>query len=139
MEFSRGEESSVPCWKGLSETNSEAQRWNVGRLAVWVFSFTDNNEIIFVFSLVDQGNFCCVCHIHFDDKKKNATKKWRSWSQCTVCQSWSHTACGFKSNMCLHCQSQNTRQTLNVQLINVMKHFSVVFTVDALYFGHYFY
>ncbi|KAL1249594.1 hypothetical protein QQF64_020599, partial [Cirrhinus molitorella] len=59
----------------------------------------------------DGGNLCCVCRIHFDDKKKNATKKWRSWSQCTVCQSWSHTACGFKKNLCLHCQCQNSMQT----------------------------
>ncbi|XP_047671804.1 uncharacterized protein LOC113636439 isoform X2 [Tachysurus fulvidraco] len=51
----------------------------------------------------DGGNLCCVCHVHFDDRKKNASKKWRSWSQCTVCQSWSHTACGFKKNMCLKC------------------------------------
>ncbi|CAM4558304.1 unnamed protein product [Leuciscus chuanchicus] len=59
----------------------------------------------------DGGNLCCVCRVHFDDKKKNARKKWRSWSQCTVCQSWSHTACGFNKNMCLHCQCQNTMQT----------------------------
>uniref|UniRef100_A0A671S7Q9 Zgc:113176 n=1 Tax=Sinocyclocheilus anshuiensis TaxID=1608454 RepID=A0A671S7Q9_9TELE len=52
----------------------------------------------------DGGNLCCVCRVHFDDKKKNAKKKWRSWSQCTVCQSWSHTACGFKNNLCLYCQ-----------------------------------
>ncbi|XP_060714641.1 uncharacterized protein LOC132838386 isoform X2 [Tachysurus vachellii] len=30
----------------------------------------------------DGGNLCCVCHIHFDDRKKNASKKWRSWAQC---------------------------------------------------------
>ncbi len=66
---------------------------------------------IFVFPLVDGGNLCSVCHVHFDDRKKNATKKWRSWSQCTVCQSWSHTACGFKKSMCLYCQVQNTMQT----------------------------
>ncbi|XP_052430096.1 uncharacterized protein zgc:113176 isoform X2 [Carassius gibelio] len=59
----------------------------------------------------DGGNLCCVCHIHFDDRKKNARKKWRSWSQCTVCESWSHTACGFKKNMCVHCQGQDTMQT----------------------------
>ncbi|KAK7156613.1 hypothetical protein R3I94_006610 [Phoxinus phoxinus] len=59
----------------------------------------------------DGGNLCCVCRVHFDDKKKNAKKKWRSWSQCTVCQSWSHTACGFKKNMCLDCQCRNTMQT----------------------------
>ncbi|XP_039668517.1 uncharacterized protein LOC120566266 isoform X3 [Perca fluviatilis] len=59
----------------------------------------------------DGGNLCCVCRIHFDDQKKNATKKWRSWSQCSVCQSWSHTACGFKRSMCLHCQGQHTMQT----------------------------
>ncbi|XP_050960910.1 uncharacterized protein zgc:113176 [Labeo rohita] len=59
----------------------------------------------------DGGNLCCVCSVHFDDKKKNASKKWRSWSQCTVCQSWSHTACGFKKNMCLHCQCENTMRT----------------------------
>uniref|UniRef100_A0A3P8X704 Uncharacterized protein n=1 Tax=Esox lucius TaxID=8010 RepID=A0A3P8X704_ESOLU len=59
----------------------------------------------------DGGNLCSVCRIYFDDKKKNATKKWRSWSQCSVCQSWSHTACGFKINMCLHCQGQHTMQT----------------------------
>lgn len=59
----------------------------------------------------DGGNLCSVCHVHFDDRKKNATKKWRSWSQCTVCQSWSHTACGFKKSMCLYCQVQNTMQT----------------------------
>uniref|UniRef100_A0A8C9YKG0 Zgc:113176 n=1 Tax=Sander lucioperca TaxID=283035 RepID=A0A8C9YKG0_SANLU len=60
----------------------------------------------------DGGNLCCVCRIHFDDKKKkNATKKWRSWSQCSVGQSWSHTACGFKRTMCLHCQGQHTMQT----------------------------
>ncbi|KAK7134491.1 hypothetical protein R3I93_017801 [Phoxinus phoxinus] len=59
----------------------------------------------------DGGNLCCVCRVHFDDKKKNARKKWRSWSQCTVCQSWSHTACGFKKNMCLDCQCRNTMQT----------------------------
>ncbi|KAK2831181.1 hypothetical protein Q7C36_016267 [Tachysurus vachellii] len=59
----------------------------------------------------DGGNLCCICHIHFDDRKKNASKKWRSWSQCTVCQSWSHTACGFKKNMCLKCQCQDTMQT----------------------------
>ncbi|XDV24194.1 hypothetical protein PO909_028439 [Leuciscus waleckii] len=57
----------------------------------------------------DGGNLCCICRVHFDDKMKNAKKKWRSWSQCTVCQSWSHTACSFKKNMCLHCQ--NTMQT----------------------------
>ncbi|XP_038574985.1 uncharacterized protein LOC119902699 isoform X2 [Micropterus salmoides] len=59
----------------------------------------------------DGDNVCRVCRVHFDDKNKNARKKWRSWSQCTVCQSWSHTACGFKKNMCLHCQCQNTMQT----------------------------
>uniref|UniRef100_A0A6Q2XD88 Uncharacterized protein n=1 Tax=Esox lucius TaxID=8010 RepID=A0A6Q2XD88_ESOLU len=59
----------------------------------------------------DGGNLCSVCRIYFDDKKKKATKKWRSWSQCSVCQSWSHTACGFKINMCLHCQGQHTMQT----------------------------
>uniref|UniRef100_A0A8C9Z919 Zgc:113176 n=1 Tax=Sander lucioperca TaxID=283035 RepID=A0A8C9Z919_SANLU len=59
----------------------------------------------------DGGNLCCVCRIHFDDKKKNATKKRRSWSQCSVGQSWSHTACGFKRTMCLHCQGQHTMQT----------------------------
>lgn len=57
---------------------------------------------VFVFPLVDGGSLCCVCCIHLDDKKK----KWRSRSQ--LC---SHTACGFKSNMCLHCQSQSTMQT----------------------------
>lgn len=66
---------------------------------------------ICVFPLVDGDNVCRVCRVHFDDKNKNARKKWRSWSQCTVCQSWSHTACGFKKNMCLHCQCQNTMQT----------------------------
>uniref|UniRef100_A0A8C1WF54 Zgc:113176 n=1 Tax=Cyprinus carpio TaxID=7962 RepID=A0A8C1WF54_CYPCA len=62
-------------------------------------------------TLFHGGNLCCFCRVHFDDKKKNARKKWRSWSQCTVCQSWSHTACGFKKNMCLHCQCQDTMQT----------------------------
>ncbi|GAA6086755.1 uncharacterized protein LOC107699913 [Tachysurus ichikawai] len=38
----------------------------------------------------DGGNLCCVCHVHFDDRKKNASKKWRSWSD---------TACGFKKNV----------------------------------------
>uniref|UniRef100_A0AAY5L276 Uncharacterized protein n=1 Tax=Esox lucius TaxID=8010 RepID=A0AAY5L276_ESOLU len=59
----------------------------------------------------DRGNLYSVCRIHFDDKKKNATKKWRSWSQCSVCQSCTHTACGFKRTMCLHCQGQHTMQT----------------------------
>ncbi len=35
---------------------------------------------ICVFPLVDGGNLCCVCRIHFNDRKKNATKKWRSRS-----------------------------------------------------------
>uniref|UniRef100_A0A3P8ZZN2 Uncharacterized protein n=1 Tax=Esox lucius TaxID=8010 RepID=A0A3P8ZZN2_ESOLU len=48
---------------------------------------------------------------NFDDKKKNATKKWRSWSQSSVCQSWSHTACGFKRTLSLQCQGQRTMQT----------------------------
>uniref|UniRef100_A0A671SA65 Zgc:113176 n=1 Tax=Sinocyclocheilus anshuiensis TaxID=1608454 RepID=A0A671SA65_9TELE len=73
-----------------------------------MMSMISNNWLDFqnicVFPLVDGGNLCCVCRVHFDDKKKNAKKKWRSWSQCTVCQSWSHTACGFKNNLCLYCQ-----------------------------------
>ncbi|XP_056333707.1 uncharacterized protein zgc:113176 [Danio aesculapii] len=56
----------------------------------------------------DGGMLCCVCSVH---KKENASKKWRSWSQCTMCQSWSHTACGFEKNMCFHCQCENAMQT----------------------------
>ncbi|XP_073691577.1 uncharacterized protein [Garra rufa] len=74
-------------------------------------SETDTTVAIVMTVDKDGGNLCCVCSVHFDDKKKNASKKWRSWSQCTVCQSWSHTACGFKKNMCLHCQCENTMQT----------------------------
>ncbi|XP_076580317.1 uncharacterized protein LOC143316315 [Chaetodon auriga] len=40
----------------------------------------------------------------FYDIKKNSKKKWRSWSQCSMCSGWSHTACGFKRNMCAKCQ-----------------------------------
>ncbi|TDH05599.1 hypothetical protein EPR50_G00124070 [Perca flavescens] len=74
-------------------------------------SETATNVAIVMTEDEDGGNLCCVCRIHFDDQKKNATKKWRSWSQCSVCQSWSHTACGFKRSMCLHCQGQHTLQT----------------------------
>uniref|UniRef100_A0A8C9ZXI9 Zgc:113176 n=1 Tax=Sander lucioperca TaxID=283035 RepID=A0A8C9ZXI9_SANLU len=74
-------------------------------------SETATNVAIVMTADEDGRNLCCVCRIHFDDKKKNATKKWRSWSQCSVCQSWSHTACGFKRTMCLHCQGQHTMQT----------------------------
>ncbi|XP_067312362.1 uncharacterized protein zgc:113176 isoform X2 [Pseudorasbora parva] len=69
---------------------------------------TDTTLAIVMTADKDGGNLCCVCHVHFDDKKKNARKKWRSWSQCTVCQSWSHTACGFKKKMCLHSQCNST-------------------------------
>uniref|UniRef100_A0A3B5R534 Uncharacterized protein n=1 Tax=Xiphophorus maculatus TaxID=8083 RepID=A0A3B5R534_XIPMA len=36
--------------------------------------------------------------------KKNA-KKWREWLRCNTCEQWSHLACGFKKNLCRHCQT----------------------------------
>ncbi|XP_049331684.1 uncharacterized protein zgc:113176 isoform X2 [Astyanax mexicanus] len=61
-------------------------------------------EIVEAMCVDDASSLCCICRIHFNDKQKNATKKWRSWSQCTVCHQWSHTACNFKRNMCYLCQ-----------------------------------
>ncbi|XP_051234777.1 uncharacterized protein zgc:113176 [Dicentrarchus labrax] len=52
------------------------------------------------------SNACSVCGADFYDPDKNRKRKWRSWSQCLVCHGWSHTACGFKRNMCAKCHTE---------------------------------
>ncbi|XP_035985962.1 uncharacterized protein LOC118559378 isoform X4 [Fundulus heteroclitus] len=53
----------------------------------------------------DTTDVCNICHCLFSDDKKNAKKKWREWRRCNTCEQWSHLACGFKKNLCRHCQT----------------------------------
>ncbi|XP_043998835.1 uncharacterized protein LOC122846122 [Gambusia affinis] len=53
----------------------------------------------------DTKDVCNICHCLFSDQKKNAKKKWREWRRCNTCEQWSHLACGFKKNLCRHCQT----------------------------------
>ncbi|XP_032422970.1 general transcription factor II-I-like [Xiphophorus hellerii] len=53
----------------------------------------------------DTTDVCNICHCLFSDEKKNAKKKWREWRRCNTCEQWSHLACGFKKNLCRHCQT----------------------------------
>uniref|UniRef100_A0A8P4GPJ4 Uncharacterized protein n=1 Tax=Dicentrarchus labrax TaxID=13489 RepID=A0A8P4GPJ4_DICLA len=68
----------------------------------------EGNELISViwFPFKGTSNACSVCGADFYDPDKNRKRKWRSWSQCLVCHGWSHTACGFKRNMCAKCHTE---------------------------------